>query len=235
MFIWHQAHYLQLFTQQVPLNVLWPKKLQEWPLLKSENVCCHWDNTNQIFKQFRRAKSAFFQIADSSSFWGPLHDQNVKVMNWKGVFLYLECLMSKLVNPIFVQDFSPPPGKKIKGRKSTFCLNYIVSIKFISAKIFLLQYIDQNFWPNFDLAPEITLNFGIKILKYTFSKVFVKKIPTWPWVQKIIGDLSIAAIKNKPQGTLKKSVWFLENKLKFQSKKTFLWKKMLQNFIKKSK
>ena len=55
-------------------------------------------------------KSAFFQIANSGSLWGPLDDlksKNVKEMTpikiwfWGGSVLYPECLTLKLKNPIF--------------------------------------------------------------------------------------------------------------------------------------
>ncbi len=56
------------------------------------------------------AKSAFFQITDSSSLWGPLDDLGsknakattaFKIWFWGGYVLNPECLTLKLENPIF--------------------------------------------------------------------------------------------------------------------------------------
>ncbi len=56
------------------------------------------------------AKSAFIQIADSGSLWGPLDDFGsknakamtpIKILFWGGSQLYPECLTLKLKNPIF--------------------------------------------------------------------------------------------------------------------------------------
>jgi len=56
------------------------------------------------------AKSAFFQIADLSSLWGPLDalgSKNakattpIKIWFWEGSVLFPECLTLKLENPMF--------------------------------------------------------------------------------------------------------------------------------------
>jgi hypothetical protein len=66
------------------------------------------------------AKSAFFQIADSGSLWGPLDDLGsknaraitpIEIWFWGGSLLYPECLTLKLKNPIFKRNiFFPQSG-----------------------------------------------------------------------------------------------------------------------------
>jgi hypothetical protein len=63
------------------------------------------------------AKSVIFQIADSSSPWGPLDDLGsknakattpIKIWFWGGSISYHECLTLKLENPIFKRKFFFP-------------------------------------------------------------------------------------------------------------------------------
>ncbi len=66
------------------------------------------------------AKSAFFQIADSGSLWGPLDDLGsknaraitpIEIWFWGGSLLYPECLTLELEKPIFWPDiFFPESG-----------------------------------------------------------------------------------------------------------------------------
>ncbi len=140
------------------------------------------------------AKSAFFQIVDSGSLWGPLDDlktKNAKAMtpikfDFEGVSLipwmpnfeiektyFFAIYVFPWIRPNFFVGKNSNSVKislwrvNLSFQKYTFCKNWkkLVAQSWFGARIYS-RALTLGCWP---------LNFSIKILKYTFSLVFVKK------------------------------------------------------------
>ncbi len=115
------------------------------------------------------AKSAFFQISDSSSLWGPLNDFGqkdvqrmtpIKIWFLRGSLLYLECLTLKLKNLFGVGYFFPESDQFFFWfKKLKFCRDKTLENKFIFFKKILFVKIGQKLWTKDDWALESTLVF----------------------------------------------------------------------------